>query len=366
MKGGFIFEGDASRRNWKLRGPFFDGYETYDMVGDDSGGKPVLYAAVNTWTWGPVIYKSTDLGKSWKRAKNSPRFGRKKDGSSKGSKSDSKEKKKKDDDGLAVARIWNLQPDGAGKVYAGVEPAALFVSEDESTTWGEFDALNHHETRKKWNPGNGGLCLHTIVVNPRDRRKIRVGISAVGVMGSDDDGRSWRFMNKGIEAGSLPNNYPEFGQCVHKIDFHSSRPDTLFLQNHGGVYVSRDFGERWEKISKGLPSDFGFPICVHRNEPETVYVFPLNGMERFPPNGEFQAWATRNGGRTWARSSEGLPKHAYFGVLRDAAAVDAEEPGGIYCGTTTGQIYFSRDDARSWEKMVENLPRVTSVSCLAG
>jgi phage pi2 protein 07 len=348
VKGGFILEGNSSRKNWKLRGPYFDGYETYDMVADDSGGKPVLYAGVNTWTWGPTIYKSSDLGKSWKRAKSSPRFAAKKDG-------------------LVVKRIWNIQPDGDGKLYAGVEPAALFVSEDDSTSWQEFKALNYHETREKWQPGNGGLCLHTIMIHPRNKKKIRVGISAVGVIGSDDGGDKWRFMNKKIRVDFNPTKYPEYGQCVHKIDSNPSKPDTLYLQNHGGVYKSEDFGEKWTEISKGkgLPSDFGFPIAVNRTKPEMAYVFPLVGMGRFPPKGKFQVWITRNGGKDWAASEKGLPERAYFGVLREALAIDDEEPGGVYCGTTTGQVFYSRNEGDSWDEMVHNLPRITSVSLLS-
>jgi len=344
LKGGFVLEGDSSRKNWALRGPFFDGYETYDMVADQSGRKPVLYAAVNSWTWGPVIYKSSDLGRHWKRAKSSPRF------------------KRKQKDGLAVKRIWNIQPDGHGKLYAGVEPAALFVSDDGAASWKEFDALNYHATRKNWSPGNGGLCLHTILIHPEDRKKIRVGISAVGVLGTDDGGDNWSFMNKGIRAGFLPAKYPKYGQCVHKIDFHPTRPDTLYLQNHGGVYRSDDYGQRWTEISKGLPGDFGFPIAVNRTQPDTVYVVPVFEMGRFPFHGEFKIWVTRDGGKKWAPSDAGLPEHAYFGVLREAMTVDEEKPGGLYCGTTTGQVYFTRDDGKSWEKMVDNLPRITSLS----
>jgi len=346
LKGGFILEGDSARRRWKLRGPFFDGFETYDMVADVSVGKPILYAGVNTWTWGPVIYKSGDLGESWKRAKSSPRFPKKKGG-------------------LAVKRIWNLQPDGHGRLYAGVEPAALFATEDESASWQGFDALNYHETREKWQPGNGGLCLHTIVVHPKDKRKIRVGISAVGVIGSDDGGAEWRFMNNRISAGFLPKRYPEYGQCVHKIDCNASRPDVLYLQNHGGVYKSEDFGEKWTNIGKSLPSDFGFPIAINSTKPNMVYVFPLQGMGRFPPDGKFQVWITRNGGKDWAPSDGGLPERAYFGILREALAVDGEDPGGIYCGTTDGQVFYSRDEAGSWQEMVNNLPRITSVSILS-
>jgi phage pi2 protein 07 len=346
LKGGFILEGDSARKNWKMRGPFFDGFETYDMAADANGGKPILYAAVNTWTWGPVIYKSTDLGGSWKRAKSSPRFPKKKDG-------------------LAVKRIWNIQPDGHGKVYAGVEPAALFVSEDDAGSWQGFKGLNYHETRKKWQPGNGGLCLHTIMIHPRDSKKIRVGISAVGVIGSDDGGKKWRFMNKGIRVDFAPKKYPEWGQCVHKIDSNPERPDTLFLQNHGGVYRSDDYGERWKEISKALPSDFGFPIAVNKTNPDMAYVFPVIGMGRYPPGGKFRAWITRDGGKEWAASDSGLPENAYFGVLREALAVDDEEPGGIYVGTTDGQVFYSRDEGGSWEEMVHNLPRIASLSVLS-
>jgi phage pi2 protein 07 len=346
LKGGFILEGDASRKDWKLRGPYFDGYETYDMVADTSGGKPILYAAVNTWTWGPVVYKSSNLGESWKRAKSSPRFLAKKDG-------------------LAVQRIWNLQPDGHGKLYAGVEPAALFVSDDNSASWQGFEGLNYHKTREKWQPGNGGLCLHTIVIHPRDRKKIRVGISSVGVIGSDDAGDTWRFMNKKIRGGFLPNKYPEYGQCVHKIDLNPSKPDTLYLQNHGGVYKSENFGEKWTEISEGLPSDFGFPIAVNRAKADMAYVVPLLPMGRFAPEGKFQVWITSNGGRDWSPSDKGLPEHAYFNVLREALAIDGEEPGGIYLGTTSGQVFYSRDEGGSWQEMVHNLPRITSVSFLS-
>jgi len=356
-KGGFILDGDSSRKKWKARGPYFGGFETYDIVGDTSGGKPILYGAVNTWTWGPVIYKSKDMGETWKRAKAHPRFATEKE---------MKDGGQQQPGGLAVKRIWNLQPDGKGNLYAGVEPAALFVSKDGSSSWQGFDALNYHETRDKWQPGAGGLCLHTIIIHPQDGKRIRVAVSAVGVIGSDDGGDSWRFMNKNISAGFLPNEYPEYGQCVHKIDYHLDNPDTLFLQNHGGVYRSDDFGENWSSIAKGLPSDFGFPIAVSRTDPERVYVVPLDGNAgRFGPKGVFQVWTSKNGGKKWTESNKGLPDHAYFGVLREAIAVDDEEKGGVYCGTTSGQVYFTRNEGASWERMVENLPRITSLSFIS-
>jgi hypothetical protein len=351
LKGGFIFDGDSSRRNWKLRGPFFDGYETYDMAADTSESRPSLYAGVNTWTWGPVIYKSTDAGGTWKRTKSAPRYKAKKG------------KTKKDN--LAVKRTWNIQPDGRGRIYAGVEPAGLFYSDDGGSSWQEFESLNYHPTRAKWNPGNGGLCLHTIMVHAKNPKKIRVGISAVGVIGTDNGGKDWRFMNKDIRVDFSPVKYPEYGQCVHKIDFNPSKPDVLYLQNHGGVYKSTDFGESWTEIDKGLPSDFGFPIAVNRTRPDTAYVFPLEGMGRFPPKGRFSAWKTSNGGKDWAAAHKGLPEHAYFNVLREAVAVDGEEKGGVYCGTSTGQVYYSRDEGSTWEQMVDHLPRITSLSILA-
>lgn len=353
LKGGFILDGGSSRRTWKLQGPFFDGYETYDMVADTSDGKPALYAAVNTWSWGPVIYKSTDLGKRWKRTKSAPRYTAQK-----------KKQGKKDE--LAVKRTWNIQPDGRGRVYAGVEPAGLFFSDDGGTSWQEFEGLNYHPTRNKWQPGNGGLCLHTIVIHPKDPRKIRVGISAVGVIGSDNGGKDWQFMNKNIRVDFAPVKFPEWGQCVHKIDLNPAKPETLYLQNHGGVYRSDDFGVNWREIDKGLPSDFGFPIAVNRTKPDTVYVFPMQGMGRFPPEGKFSAWKTSNGDRAWAPANKGLPEHAYFNVLREAVAVDGEEPGGVYCGTTTGQVYYSTSEGESWQQMVDHLPRITSLSILAG
>jgi phage pi2 protein 07 len=202
------------------------------------------------------------------------------------------------------------------------------------------------------------------LVHPNQRKKIRVGISAVGVLGSDDGGEKWRFMNKNIRADFLPEKYPEHGQCVHKIDFNPSRPDALFLQNHGGVYLSRDFGEDWQEIGGSLPSDFGFPIGAHPHEQDKVYVVPVRGETRYPPNGEFQLWVSEDSGKSWFKSSRGLPRRSYFNVLREAMAMDGEEPCGIYVGCTNGQVFCSIDDDKSWQRMAENLPRIFSVSCV--
>jgi photosystem II stability/assembly factor-like uncharacterized protein len=330
-----------------MRGPFFEGFSTYDVVGDDADGRPTFYAAVNAWSWGPTISRSTDFGHTWKKAKAHPRF------------------PEKNPHNLKVERIWNLQPAGDGRVYAGVEPAALFVTEDGAESWQGFDALNFHSTRSKWQPGAGGLCLHTVMLHPRQRRRLRVGISAVGVVGSDDGGETWRFMNRGIRANFLPDKYPEFGQCVHKMDAHPDRPETVFLQNHGGVYVSRDFGASWTDIGKQLPSDFGFPIGVHRHDPNTIYVVPVEAEPRYPPRGEFQVWMSADAGKRWKKSARGLPKRVYFNVLREAMGLDTEEPGGVYLGTSTGQLFSSRDDGHSWQKMADGLPQIHSVSCFS-
>jgi hypothetical protein len=330
-----------------MRGPFFEGFDTYDMIGEEREARPTLYAAVNTWTWGPLVYKSNDLGHSWKKAKGHPRF------------------PEANPHKLSVKRIWNLQFDSDGKLYAGVEPAALFVSEDGSDSWQGFDSLNFHGTRKNWQPGNGGLCLHTIIIHPKQRRKIRVAISAVGVMGSDDGGLKWGFMNKNIRADFLPAKYPEYGQCVHKIDLNPAKPDVLYLQNHGGVYVSRDFGGTWVDIGKGLPSDYGFPICVHPHRPDKVYVVPVETGPRYPPNGVFQVWISKDGGKRWSKSAKGLPERSYFNVLREAMTMDREEPCGIYLGTTNGELFCSADEGKSWQRIAEHLPRICSVSCIS-
>jgi photosystem II stability/assembly factor-like uncharacterized protein len=330
-----------------MRGPFFEDFETHDMVGEEGEARPTLYAAVNTWMWGPLIYRSNDLGHSWKKAKAHPRF------------------PEGNPHNLSLKRIWNLQLDNDGTLYAGVEPAALFTSEDGSNSWEGFDSLNFHATRNNWQPGNGGLCLHTIIIHPKQRRKIRVAISAVGVMGSDDGGLNWRFMNKNIRADFLPTKYPEYGQCVHKIDLNPSKPDVLYLQNHGGVYVSKDFGEKWLDIGKSLPSDYGFPIGVNRHKPDHVYVVPLETMARYPPNGAFQVWVSNDGGKRWRKSAKGLPERSYFNVLREGMAIDGEDPCGIYLGTTNGELFLSADEGNSWQRIAEHLPRIYSVSCIA-
>lgn len=343
-KGAFVFTSDSGRRTWKLAGPYLNGNEIYHMAYDRRNG--TILASVSSGHWGPTVAKSTDLGGDWKISKRPPAF-------PKGS-------------GLSVARIWQIRPGPEGEpglVYAGVEPACLFRSDDGGDTWKVNEALMNHKTRKKWQPGAGGLCLHTILIaDPRPKR-ILVAISAVGTMRSDDQGETWKFQNKGVLADFLPNRYPTFGQCVHKLASNPATPDVILQQNHCGVYRSDDAGENWKDVRGNLPSRFGFPAVVDANEPRRFYVAPLEGdFSRIPPGGRFAVWASDSGGDRWTRSDSGIPEVSYFTVLRDGMVADQEDPCGLYFGTTTGQLFASRNQGDDWEKITDGLPPILSVS----
>ncbi len=296
---------------------------------------------------GPGVAWTIDLGKNWHRPKEPPRF----------------EKHA----GLSVKRIWHIRPGRPhedGTLYLGVEPGALFVSRDGGETFQANRALVAHPTRSQWEPGAGGLCLHSIVLDPKNPKRMHVAISAAGVFRSEDGGDSWRPMNKNVRADFLPNKFPEVGQCAHKLVAHPERPDVLFQQNHCGTYRLDPGREEWTDICDGLPSRFGFPIAVPPHKPETIYVVPEESDEaRMSPNGEFAVYRSDNSGRNWRKLTEGLPtKHAYLVVLREALSTDTFDPGGIYLGTNTGQIFYSRNDGTSWKLMADYLPPVLSVS----
>ena len=244
-----------------------------------------------------------------------------------------------------------------------MEDAALFKTTDGGHSWRELSALRKHPTAPKWAPGAGGMCLHTIVLDPKDPKRIFVAISAAGVFRTDDGGKSWRPMNRGLHSDYIPDKNAEAGYCVHRIDRHPTRPDVLFMQLHGGVLRSDDGGGQWKEISKGLPSDFGFPIAVHAHEPETIYVIPIDPNKgRIPPEGKLRVYRSRDGGRRWQPLTKGLPqKDCYVNVLRDAMAVDTIDPCGIYFGTTGGQVYASANGGDSWNAIVRDLPHVLSV-----
>lgn len=326
-------------------GPYFAGTGVYHMVLDSRDGRTV-YAAAPSEHWGPGVYRAR-IGEDFKATKNVPKF----DPSS----------------GLAVTRVWHIEPgpaDASETIYAGVEPAALFRSDDRGDTWRGFDALNHHPTRKDWQPGNGGLCLHSILVDPRDARHLVIGISAVGTWETRDGGVTWTMENQGVRTDFLPNKYPEYGQCVHKLAWDGAEDGSIFHQNHCGTYYRGPQGSRWTEISAGLPSTFGFPIAAHPHAKRTAFVVPLLGdFNRVAPKGQLSVWKTTNAGKTWRRFSKGLAgPGAYMGVLREGLATDQEDPIGVYVGSNTGHLYASRNEGESWKAIADHLPAILSVS----
>jgi hypothetical protein len=343
-KGGFIFTSKDGRRTWKVSGPHFRGKEVYHMAYDKRN--EMLLASVNDNQWGPSIARSFDLGETWKLA-NPPKF-------------------PQNDREEAVKRIWHIKPGPESEpdvLYCGVEPATLFRSSDRGENWTVNSALFEHKTRSTWVPGGGGLCLHTILVKEDNPREIHIAISSVGTMYSSDGGDTWKFQNKNVLADFQPDKYPEYGQCVHKLSRNPKRPAVIFQQNHCGVYRSDDNGENWIDIRNNLPSRFGFPIAVDINDPKRAFVVPLEGdFSRVSPEGNFYIWATDNSGKEWFPLHRGLPKPAYFTILRDAMVADTADPCGLYVGTTTGHFYASRNSGKSWTALGDTLPPILSVN----
>jgi hypothetical protein len=346
-KGAFVAESGKGRASWKLRGPFGSGVAVYSMLTDTRGSPRIYASSCNAW-FGMKVLVSTDLGKTFKPTKSAPAFPKQ--------------------DGRALANIWAIEP-GAGKkeLLAGVEPASLFRSEDAGNTWELVDGISNHAHARKWNPGNGGLCLHTIV---REGARVHLGISTGGHYLSEDGGATFEASNKGIGAGFNPTPYPEFGQCVHKIAAPKQVPGRLYMQNHGGdpdkpgigVLRSDDHGRSWRSIADGLPSDFGFPIVVHPHDPDTVYVLPLEGMTRTCPGGAPAVWRSESGGGKWKKLAKGLPKkESFFTVLRDGMDVDELGAPALYFGTTTGQLWMGRDGGESWSCIFDSLPPINCV-----
>ncbi|MFQ5777288.1 MAG: exo-alpha-sialidase [Terriglobia bacterium] len=343
-KGGFLFRSDRRRRTWRIEGPIFAGWEVNHLTRDPRTGR--LWAAINTTWWGNDLQVSDNYGKKWRKASNGLGFA--------------------PDRGLKLNRVWQLVPDRASRpetLWCGVDPGALFRTDDSGRNWYEVNGLNRHPTREKWAPGGGGMMVHAVIPDPARPKRIYVGISVAGCFRSDDDGESWRPLNKGVLADFLPDHFPEVGQCVHRMVMSPADPDRLFQQNHCGVYRSRDAAETWEDVSRGLPSRFGFPMAAHPREPETLYVVPEYSPERrYVCEGRLGVFRSRNGGRTWQRLTRGLPqKNVYTAVLRHAATTDACDEAGVYVGTTGGEIFYSRNQGDSWELLHAHLPPVLSL-----
>ena len=354
-KGAFVLTSDGKRKDWDIAGPHFAGWEIYHL-----NGSPVdpgrLYASQSTGWFGQLIQRSNDGGQTWEPVGNEFRY-----------------------DGIPgthqwydgtphpweFARVWHLEPSltDPDTVYAGVEDAALFRSVDGGLEWQELPGLREHGSGPDWQPGAGGMCLHSIVLDPSDPERIFVAISAAGVFRSDDAGQTWKPANHGLRSEGIPDPTAEVGHCVHRIAMHRSRPGVLFMQKHWDVMRSDDGGESWHEVSGNLPSDFGFPIAIHAHEPDTIYVVPIKSdSEHYPPDGKLRVYRSRSGGNEWEALTKGLPqKDCYVNVLRDAMAVDALDPCGVYFGTSGGQVYASSDAGDSWAPIVRDLPGVLSV-----
>ena len=341
-KGGFVLASDGDRSAWQIRGPLCEGWPIHDMTADPATG--AIFAGGGSPWYGAAVWRSDDLGETWTHSSLGLTYG--------------------DTDGAPrMETVWNVTP-AHGAVYAGVEPAGLFRSVDGGKTWSHVEGLTNHPTRSAWEPGAGGLCLHSIVPHPEDPDRMWVGISAVGTFETQDGGSTWETRNKGVRADFVPGPPPEFGQCVHKLVIAADGGEHLYQQNHCGVYRSTDGGRQWEEITGALPSDFGFPMAAHPRDPQTVWTIPLNGADkgRFVPDGSVAVWRTNDGGGSWSRAGDGLPQQdAYVNVLREAMAVDRLDPVGVYFGTSTGQLYGSADEGRSWRLIADNLPSIWSV-----
>ncbi|GAA4374799.1 exo-alpha-sialidase [Nocardioides caricicola] len=349
-KGLWIGTSDEARADWEFTGPHFDMEEVYSCLIDTRGDTPRLLVGSSSSWLGPQVWRSDDLGASWQETPNGAiRF--------------------PDDTGAKVERVWQLVAGSEdGVVYAGTEPGAVWRSTDRGETFTLERALWDHPHRQEWGAGFGGQAFHTVLPHPTDPRSVTAAISSGGVYQTNDGGESWEAHNHGVKAEFLPEGaqYPEFGQCVHKITRHPSRPERMFMQNHGGVYRSDDHGATWVSIADGLPADFGFPIVVHPHEPDTIYVFPLNGSGgRYPPDGEAGVWRSRNGGDTWERLAQGLPDTFYVAVMRDAMCADDHQRAGIYFGGRNGAVWGSADEGESWSQVVADLPDVMVVRAAA-
>ena len=377
-KGAFILSSNRDRKKWSVSGPHFAGWEVYHAKGSPVDPDRIYVSQTSSW-FGQVIQRSDDGGRTWFQPGSPGGLETDDMGMTKGESNrfvyDTSAETGKPltthqwYDGSqhpwAFARVWHLEPSlhDPDTVYAGVEDAALFKTTDGGASWFELAGLRGHESGPNWAPGAGGMCLHSIVIDPRNHDRIYAAISAAGTFRSDDGGKSWSPINKGLHSLYIPDPAAEVGHCVHRIAINPKNPEVLYMQKHWDVMRSNDGGESWVEVSGNLPSDFGFPIAVHSHDPETIYVVPIESDSlHYPPEGKLRVYRSRSGGNDWEALTDGLPQeHCYVNVLRDAMAVDEHEPCGIYFGTTGGQVYVSPDEGDHWTPIVRDLPAVLSV-----
>ncbi len=378
-KGAFILTSDALRKQWKVDGPHFAGWEIYHLKGSPIDPQRIYVSQTSGW-FGQIIQRSDDGGKSWHQPGTpSGKTATTPEGRTLGeSNKFVYDTAKKTGRALTThqwydgtqhpwefKRIWHLEPSltDPDLVYAGAEDAALFVSKDGGKNWKELSGLRGHKSGKEWMPGAGGMGLHTILLDPKNPNRMFIAISAAGAFRTDDAGKTWMPINRGLKSQFMPDPEAQVGHCVHRIAFHPSKPDVLYMQKHWDVMRSDNGGESWHEISGNLPTDFGFPIEVHAHDPKTVYVVPIKSdSEHFPPEGKLRVYRSKTGGNEWEALTKGLPqKDCYVNILRDASSVDTLDDCGIYFGTTGGQVYVSPNGGDSWETIVHDLPAVLSV-----
>ena len=354
-KGAFVLTSDGKRKSWDVSGPHFAGWEVYHMKGSPADPNRI-YASQSSGWFGQVVQRSSDGGATWQTVDNkfayegTPGTHTWYDGSP---------------HPWEFKRVWHFEPslDDPDHVYAGIEDAAMFQTTDGGKSWNELPGLRGHSTGPKWAPGAGGLCLHTILVDPSNPKRIFIAISSAGAFRTDDGGATWKPINRGLHSQYIPDPTAEVGHCVHRIAMHRSRPNVLYMQKHWDVMRSDNAGESWTEVSGNLPTDFGFVIDVHAHEPETIYVVPIKSdSEHYVHDGKLRVFRSRTGGNEWEPLAKGLPqKDCYVNVLRDAMSIDSLDPCGVYFGTSGGQVYGSADAGDSWTPIVRDLPAVLSV-----
>jgi photosystem II stability/assembly factor-like uncharacterized protein len=378
-KGLFILTADGARKNWEVSGPHFAGWEIYHAKGSPVDSKRIYVSQTSGW-FGQVIQRSDDGGKTWFQPGTPPGEGTTGPGGMPKGESNKFVYDTSKETGASLTthqwydgtqhpwefkRVWHLEPSLSepDTVLAGVEDAALFRSKDGGKTWHELAGLRGHGTGPKWQPGAGGMCLHTIIQDAKNPKRIYIAISAAGAFRTDDDGKTWKPINRGLKSQYIPDPNAEVGHCVHHVALHPAKPDVLFMQKHWDVMRSDDAGDQWHEVSGNLPTDFGFVIDVHAHQPETIYVAPIKSDgEHYVPDGKLRIYRSKSGGNEWEALTNGLPqKDCYVNILRDAMSVDTLDSCGIYFGTTGGQVYCSPDAGETWAPIVRDLPAVLSV-----